>query len=103
MNEARSGRRVMATLTNSFDLRYNGLEITTGGQRIHDYHQLVSSIEGRGLKAEDFEFYLEIFKFAMPPHGGLAIGAERLAMQLLGLPNVREASFFPRDRTRIVP
>jgi len=90
-------------LTNSFDLLYNGLEITTGGQRIHDYDQLVQSIEGRGLKAEDFEFYLEIFKFGMPPHGGLAIGAERLTTQLLGLPNVREASFFPRDRTRIVP
>lgn len=90
-------------LTNSFDLLYRGLEITTGGQRIHDYHQLAKSIESRGLRPQDFDFYLEIFKYGMPPHGGLAIGAERLTAQLLGLQNVREASFFPRDRTRIVP
>jgi len=91
------------TLTNSFDLLYKGLEITTGGQRIHDYEMLVESIRSRGLDPRDFDFYLEIFKYGMPPHGGLAIGAERLTAQLLGLANVREASFFPRDRTRIVP
>ncbi len=92
-----------STLTNSFDLLYKGLEITTGGQRIHDYDMLVGSIRSRGLDPRDFEFYLEIFKYGMPPHGGLAIGAERLTAQLLNLPNVRQASFFPRDRTRIVP
>ncbi len=91
------------TLTNSFDLLFRGLEITTGGQRIHDYHMLVESIRSRGLDPKDFEFYLEIFKYGMPPHGGLAIGAERLTAQLLGLPNVRQASFFPRDRHRLVP
>jgi nondiscriminating aspartyl-tRNA synthetase len=91
------------TLTNSFDLLYKGLEITTGGQRIHDYEMLVESIRSRGLDPKDFDFYLEIFKYGMPPHGGLAIGAERLTAQLLNLANVREASFFPRDRTRIVP
>lgn len=91
------------SLTNSFDLLYKGLEITTGGQRIHDYHMLVESIRSRGLDPQDFEFYLEIFKYGMPPHGGLAIGAERLTAQLLNLPNVRQASFFPRDRTRLVP
>jgi nondiscriminating aspartyl-tRNA synthetase len=90
-------------LTNSFDLLYKGLEITTGGQRIHDYHMLVESIRSRGLDPKDFDFYLEIFKYGMPPHGGLAIGAERLTAQLLNLPNVRQASFFPRDRTRLVP
>jgi nondiscriminating aspartyl-tRNA synthetase len=90
-------------LTNSFDLLYKGLEITTGGQRIHDYHMLVESIRARGLDPADFDFYLEIFKYGMPPHGGLAIGAERLTAQLLNLPNVRQASLFPRDRTRIVP
>ena len=90
-------------LTNSFDLLYRGLEITTGGQRIHDYHHLVRNIEARGLNPEDFDFYLEIFKYGMPPHGGLAIGSERFTAQLLGLNNVREASFFPRDRTRLVP
>jgi nondiscriminating aspartyl-tRNA synthetase len=91
------------TLTNSFDLLYKGLEITTGGQRIHDYQQLVDSISGRGLDPEEFDFYLDIFKYGMPPHGGLALGAERITTQLLDLPNVREATFFPRDRTRIVP
>ncbi|MBI1729256.1 aspartate--tRNA(Asn) ligase [Candidatus Acetothermia bacterium] len=90
-------------LTNSFDLLFRGLEITSGGQRIHDYEQLTSSIRGRGLNPADFDFYLEIFKYGMPPHGGLAIGAERLTCQLLNLANVREASFFPRDRNRIVP
>jgi nondiscriminating aspartyl-tRNA synthetase len=90
-------------LTRSFDLLYKGLEITTGGQRIHEYEQLVESIRGRGLDPANFEFYLEVFKYGMPPHGGFAIGAERLTMQLLNLSNVREASFFPRDRTRLTP
>ncbi|MCS6903075.1 MAG: aspartate--tRNA(Asn) ligase [Candidatus Bipolaricaulota bacterium] len=91
------------TLTRSFDLLYKGLEITTGGQRIHRYEMLVESIRGRGLDPKNFEFYLEVFKCGMPPHGGFAIGAERLTMQLLNLANVREASFFPRDRTRLTP
>ena len=90
-------------LTRSFDLLYKGLEITTGGQRIHDYEKLVESIRGRGLDPANFEFYLEVFKYGMPAHGGFAIGAERLTMQLLNLSNVREASFFPRDRTRLTP
>lgn len=90
-------------LTRSFDLLYKGLEITTGGQRIHEYEMLVESICSRGLDPANFEFYLEVFKYGMPPHGGFAIGAERLTMQLLNLANVREASFFPRDRTRLTP
>jgi len=91
------------TLTRSFDLLYKGLEITTGGQRIHEYERLVESIRGRGLDPANFEFYLKVFKYGMPPHGGFAIGAERLTMQLLNLANVREASLFPRDRTRLTP
>ena len=90
-------------LTRSFDLIYKGLEITTGGQRINDHDQLAESISRRGLDPKDFDFYLEIFRYGMPPHGGLAIGLERITAQLLGLTNVREASFFPRDRTRITP
>jgi nondiscriminating aspartyl-tRNA synthetase len=90
-------------LTRSFDLLYKGLEITTGGQRIHEYERLVESIKRRGLDPAAFEFYLEAFKYGMPPHGGFAIGAERLTMQLLNLSNVREACFFPRDRTRLIP
>ncbi len=89
--------------SHSFDLLYRGLEITTGGQRIHEYSQLCESIEKRGMELSQFTDYLQCFKFGMPPHGGLAIGLERLAKQLLQLKNVREAALFPRDRTRISP
>lgn len=90
-------------LTKSFDLLYNGLEITTGGQRIHDYGQLAANIEKRGMKPDDFNFYLDVFRYGMPPHGGFAIGLERLTMKLLGLGNIREAALLPRDRSRLVP
>ncbi len=89
--------------TRSFDLIFRGLEVTTGGQRIHSYDMLLESIEAAGLRREGMEFYLEAFKAGMPPHGGLAIGLERLTMKLLGLGNVREASLFPRDRHRLTP
>ncbi len=89
--------------TFGFDLLFRGLEVTTGSQRIHNYDMLVENIRYFGLNPESFEFYLEIFKYAVPPHGGLAIGAERLTQQFLGLTNVREASFFPRDRFRLTP
>ena len=89
--------------TLGFDLLFRGLEVTTGSQRIHDYNMLVESIKRIGGDPANFGFYLEIFKYAMPPHGGLAIGAERLTQQLLNLSNVREASFFPRDRYRLAP
>lgn len=89
--------------TFGFDLLFRGLEVTTGSQRIHDYYQLVENIRHFGLNPENFSFYLEIFQFAVPPHGGLAIGAERLTQQFLGLSNIREASFFPRDRFRLTP
>ena len=92
-----------AGLTRSFDLLYKGEEITTGGQRIHNYHQLLENMKKYNLQAEDFDFYLQTFKQGMPPHGGLAIGAERLTKQILNLSNIREASLFPRDRTRISP
>ena len=89
--------------THSFDLLFRGLEITTGGQRIHSYEQLKESISARGLNPESFSGYLEVFKYGMPPHGGLAIGLERLTSQLLGIRNVREVTLFPRDRDRIAP
>ena len=91
------------TLTHSFDLLFRGLEITTGGQRIHNYEQLKESIASRGLNVESFKDYLEVFRFGMPPHGGLAIGLERLTSQLLGYKNIREVTLFPRDRDRIRP
>ncbi|HID94661.1 MAG TPA: aspartate--tRNA(Asn) ligase [Candidatus Latescibacteria bacterium] len=90
-------------LSRSFDLLYRGLEITTGSQRIHDYAMLVDNIRSVGLEPKDFEFYLQVFRYGMPPHGGLAIGIERLTKQLLDLPNIRMTALFPRDRTRITP
>jgi nondiscriminating aspartyl-tRNA synthetase len=91
------------TLTHSFDLLFRGIEITTGGQRINQYEMLVENIKDRGLSAENYEEYLTAFKFGMPPHGGLAIGLERLTAQLLGIKNVRETCLFPRDRDRVSP
>jgi len=87
--------------TLSFDLLGRGLEWVTGGQRIHDYKQLVENIKKWGNDPRDFELYLQAFKYGMPPHGGFAIGAERATMQILGLANVREASLFPRDMKRV--
>ena len=89
--------------TLSFDLLFRGIEVTTGGQRIHDYHQQVAKLEGRGMDPADFASYLMIHKYGMPPHGGLGIGLERLTMQLCGLDNIRRASLFPRDRARLTP
>lgn len=91
------------TYTLSFDLLYQGLEITTGGQRIHDYHKLMEKIEKRGMTAEGMEQYLAAFKHGMPPHGGLGIGLERLTMKLAGEENVRETTLFPRDLSRLEP
>lgn len=91
------------TLTKSFDLIYDGLEITTGGQRIHDYEILKENIIKFGLNPEDFDFYLETFKYGMPPHGGFAIGLERLTMKILKLSNIREAALIPRDMKRLTP
>ena len=89
--------------TLSFDLLYHGLEITTGGQRIHNLSMLEEKIQGKGMTEEGLEQYLDAFRFGMPPHGGLGIGLERLTMQLLGEDNVREACLFPRDMSRLEP
>lgn len=91
------------TYTLSFDLLYHGLEITTGGQRIHDYQMLLDKIEKRGMTTEGMEQYLAVFKYGMPPHGGLGIGLERLTMKLVGEDNVRETTLFPRDLSRLEP
>ncbi len=90
-------------LTKSFDLIYKGLEITTGGQRIHDYDMLAANIRKFGLNPEDFGFYLDSFKYGMPPHGGFAIGLERLTLKILDLENIREATLLPRDLKRLEP
>lgn len=89
--------------TLSFDLLFKGLEVTTGGQRIHDYGEILKKMEKRGMDPEDIASYLMIFKYGMPPHGGLGIGLERLTMRLLDEQNVRETALFPRDVTRLEP
>lgn len=90
-------------VTRGFDLLLRGLEITSGGQRIHDPQMLAQSIEAYGLNPDSLRGYSEVFRYGMPPHGGFAIGAERLTALLLGLGNVRMARAFPRDRTRLQP
>lgn len=92
-----------ARFTLSFDLLFHGMEITTGGQRIHDYHALMEKIKSRGMEAEGMDQYLDTFKYGMPPHGGLGIGLERLTMKLTGQDNVRETTLFPRDINRLEP
>lgn len=90
-------------LTDTFDLLVGGIEVTTGGRRISDRAALEASLQRRGLDPRAFGFYLEGFGYGAPPHGGLAIGAERLTAALLGLGNLREATFFPRDTARLEP
>ncbi len=90
-------------MTKSFDLIYKGLEITTGGQRIHDYEMLKNNIIKFGGKPEDYAFYLDTFMYGMPPHGGFAIGLERITMKILDLENIRESTLFPRDLNRVTP
>lgn len=89
--------------TLSFDLLFRGLEITSGGQRIHDYNAQVAKMKKCGMNPEEFETYLMLHKYGAPPHGGLGIGLERLTMHLLGFKNVREATMFPRDINRVTP
>ncbi len=90
-------------VTLSFDLLFRGMEVTTGGQRIHSYPEQLSKMERRGMNTELFESYLMMHRFGMPPHGGLGLGLERFTARLLGLDNVRYAALFPRDIHRLTP
>jgi len=90
-------------LSYSFDLDYHGQEISSGGQREHRYDCLVERMKRKGLELDAFQFYLKSFAYGMPPHGGWGIGLERVVQNMLGLPNIREAILFPRDRNRLVP
>lgn len=90
-------------LAYKFDLLFRGLEITSGGQRIHDYDEQVAKMKAQGLNPDDFKYYLEAHKYGLPPHGGLGIGLERLVMKLLKMSNIRQTSLFPRDINRLLP
>ena len=84
-----------------FDLLFKGLELISGGQREHRYDKLVEKIIWKGLDPEKFSFYLQAFKYGLPPHGGLGMGLERLTARFLDIPNIKEATLFPRDVNRI--
>jgi nondiscriminating aspartyl-tRNA synthetase len=87
--------------TRSFDLLFRGLEMCSGGQRVHNYEELKSRITQKGLDPDKFHFYLQAFKYGIAPHGGIGMGLERLTMKYCGLENVKEATMFPRDMNRI--
>jgi len=89
--------------TYGFDLIFKGLEIVTGSQRIHTYKQLMENMKKKQIKPDGMEFYLDTFKYAMPPHGGWGMGSERLIQKILGLESIKEAILFPRDVKRLVP
>ncbi len=90
-----------APYSRGFDLLFRGLEINSGSQRIHDYDTLVAKIKERGMDPDKFSYYLQTFKCGMPPHGGSSTGLERFTARMLELQNVKEATSFPRDMTRI--
>jgi aspartyl-tRNA synthetase len=87
----------------AFDLMHPRMELASGAQRVHQHDLLVRQLQAKGLNPDNFEFYLNPFRYGMPPHAGWGLGAERLVMTMLGLPNIREAVLFPRDRHRMVP
>jgi nondiscriminating aspartyl-tRNA synthetase len=91
------------TVTSSFDLIWNGLEVTTGAQREHRYDVLVAQAAEKGIALEPIRHYVDCFRYGCPPHGGLGIGINRLLMKLLDLPSIREASLFYRGPNRLTP
>lgn len=89
--------------TCGFDLLYKGLEIATGGQRIHKHDELLNNMKKKGIKPKGMEFYVDTFKYAIPPHGGWGMGSERIIKQILNLESIKEAILFPRDVKRLIP
>jgi nondiscriminating aspartyl-tRNA synthetase len=89
--------------SNSFDLLFRGLELATGGQRLHRYDDYIKALEGRGMDPEPFQGYLQAFKFGMPPHGGFGMGLERVIARVVGATNIRDTTLFPRDINRLTP
>lgn len=89
--------------SNSFDLLFRGVELVTGGQRLHRYEDYLAALAARGESPEPYQSYLDVFRHGMPPHGGFAIGLERFLARLTGAANIREVTLFPRDLTRLTP
>ncbi len=89
--------------SNSFDLLFRGLEVVTGGQRLHRHEDYLAALASRGIATSAFEGYLTAFQYGMPPHGGFALGLERFIARIAGIDNVRDAILFPRDMQRLTP
>ena len=92
-----------ASLTNSYDLIYNGVEISTGAQREHRIDVLVEQAKEKGLDPEELEFYLDFFRYGVPPHGGFGMGLARVLMLMLDEHSIREATYLFRGPTRLLP
>jgi len=90
-------------LTNSYDLIFNGVEISTGAQREHRIEVLTANAIAKGLDPEELDFYLDFFRYGVPPHGGFGMGLSRVLMLMLRLPNIREATYLFRGPTRLTP
>ncbi|MEK6885429.1 MAG: aspartate--tRNA(Asn) ligase [Nanoarchaeota archaeon] len=97
------GEDEKAKVSEGFDSLYGGVEISSGGQRIHIPNLLIARLKAKGLNPKSFESYIDSFRFGAPPHSGWAIGLERLTQIICGLDNVKEATMFPRDRDRLTP
>ncbi|MBQ0982623.1 aspartate--tRNA(Asn) ligase [Micromonospora sp. M61] len=89
--------------SNGFDLLFRGLELVTGGQRLHRHADYLAALAARGEPVEPYAGYLDAFRHGMPPHGGFAIGLERFVARLVGAANIREVTAFPRDLHRLTP
>jgi aspartyl-tRNA synthetase len=92
-----------AEMSEGFDAIYRGLEISSGGQRIHLPELLISRLKTKKLNPKNFESYINSFRYGAPPHSGWSIGLERFTQLVCGLDNVKEATMFPRDRDRLTP
>jgi len=90
-------------ISNGFDADYGGIEISSGGQRVHRPEILAKQLKAKGLDPEQFKFFIDSLKYGIPPHAGWSIGLERLTMILCGLKNIREACMYPRDKNRLTP
>ena len=98
----RKGRK-RCKISESFDLMYGDLELSSGSTRIEKVNELKERITNKGLKVESFEYHLSTYKYGVPPHAGCGIGLERLMMALTGTENIRDTAFYPRDVDRLTP
>jgi aspartyl-tRNA synthetase len=103
LEEAYGSTEISDKIVRAFDCLYNGIEISSGTQRIHIPELLKERIRYKGLNPENFEYYISAFRYGAPPHAGWSIGLERLTMAVTGMQNIRECCMFPRDRDRLVP